>query len=211
MNDTMIDELSATDPIAQSVDWSPVKRSGNNYRTRELIEPRQGRLEYKPAMIAKVITWAVLLHSAPALLGTVVLVIIDQMSIGDAIAPFLFSGGATVLGYYMWSVMCSPIIFDGESNMYWRGGNDVRSSKTSIRFDDIHAIQLVSKRIIRTRKYHGNIRHRRKFNSVELNLVLSDGSRINVLDHSKVGLIRSEAARLGELIGVPVWDATATK
>ena len=209
MNNTVIDELSANDPIAQSVDWSPIKRSGNNYRTRELIERSQGRLEYKPAIVAKVITWAILLQSAPFFMGTIVLVIIGRMSIGDAIAPFLFSGGATVLGYYMWSVMCAPIVFDAEREMYWRGGSDARSSKTSIRFDDIHAIQLVSKRVLRTKHYRGNIRHRQRFNSVELNLVLSDGRRVNVLNHSKIGMIKSEAATLGALIGVPVWDATA--
>ena len=209
MNDTVIDKLRATDAIAQSVDWSPVKRGGNNYRTRELIESEQGRLEYKPAIVAKVITWAVLLQSAPVFLGTIALVIIDRLSVSEAIAPFLFSGSAVIFGYYMWSVMCSPIVFDRESKMYWRGGSDVDSSKTSIHFEEIHAIQLLSKRNIRTKKYHGNMRHRYRFKSVELNLVLSDGRRVNVLDHSKVGMIKSEAASLGELIGVPVWDATA--
>ena len=211
MNNTVIEEICATDSVAQSVDWSPIKRGGNSYRTRELIESKQGRLEYKPAMVAKVITWAVILHGTPALLGTIILVIIDRLSVSEAIAPFLFSGSAVILGYCMWSVMCSPIVFDAESNMYWRGGGDVDSSKKNVHFDDIYAIQLVSKRVIRTKKSHGNIRHRHKFKSVELNLVLGDGRRVNVLDHSKVGVIKSEAAILGELIGVPVWDVTATR
>jgi Fe2+ transport system protein B len=41
----------------------------------------------------------------------------------------------------------------------------------------------------------------------ELNLVLKDGKRLNVMDHSRRAHIRSDAQRLGQFLKVPIWDA----
>ncbi|MDP6491172.1 MAG: hypothetical protein QGG69_05335 [Kiritimatiellia bacterium] len=43
--------------------------------------------------------------------------------------------------------------------------------------------------------------------SYELNLVLQDGSRINVVDHGNKTKLREDAATLSEFLGRPVWDA----
>ena len=42
--------------------------------------------------------------------------------------------------------------------------------------------------------------------SYELNLVLQDGERLNVVDHGSFDVLREDAAKLGEFLGVPVWD-----
>jgi hypothetical protein len=41
--------------------------------------------------------------------------------------------------------------------------------------------------------------------SYELNLVLKDGRRINVVDHGGADKIRTDAATLADFLGVPVW------
>jgi hypothetical protein len=46
------------------------------------------------------------------------------------------------------------------------------------------------------------------FNSFELNLVLSDGSRVNCVDHAGKQLLRDDLYRLSALIGCKAWDAT---
>jgi hypothetical protein len=43
--------------------------------------------------------------------------------------------------------------------------------------------------------------------SYELNLVLDDGSRINVVDHGNLERLRSDAQTLSQFLGKPVWDA----
>lgn len=45
------------------------------------------------------------------------------------------------------------------------------------------------------------------YTSWELNLVLKDGSRLNVVDHAKVEQLRAEAAQLSRLIDCPVWES----
>ncbi len=43
--------------------------------------------------------------------------------------------------------------------------------------------------------------------SYELNLVLNDGSRINVVDHGNLKRLRSDTQTLSQFLGKPVWDA----
>jgi hypothetical protein len=45
------------------------------------------------------------------------------------------------------------------------------------------------------------------FWSYELNLVLADASRLNVVDHADLGLIRAQTLQLSAMIGCRVWDA----
>lgn len=43
---------------------------------------------------------------------------------------------------------------------------------------------------------------------VPLNLVLDDGSRINVVDHGCARSLRAEAHQLATFLDKPLWDAT---
>ena len=43
--------------------------------------------------------------------------------------------------------------------------------------------------------------------SYELNLICSDGSRINIVDHGALRKLREDAALLAEYLSIPVWDA----
>jgi hypothetical protein len=45
--------------------------------------------------------------------------------------------------------------------------------------------------------------------SYEINLVLTDGSRLNLVDHSIQSVIREDAQTLGAFLDVPVWDASS--
>jgi hypothetical protein len=42
----------------------------------------------------------------------------------------------------------------------------------------------------------------------ELNPVLNDGSRINVVDHGNLERLRGDAITLSQFLDKPVWDAT---
>ena len=43
--------------------------------------------------------------------------------------------------------------------------------------------------------------------SYELNLICSDGSRINIVDHGALRKLREDAALLAEYLSIPIWDA----
>ena len=47
------------------------------------------------------------------------------------------------------------------------------------------------------------------FNSFELNLVLTDNSRRNVIDHINLKAIIKDAKDLSNFLNVPIWHATS--
>ena len=75
----------------------------------------------------------------------------------------------------------------------------VRRNDSSAPLSSIHALQLLSEFISGSKN---------SYYSYELNLVLHDGSRINVVDHGNLERLRSDASTLSQFLGKPVWDAT---
>jgi hypothetical protein len=51
---------------------------------------------------------------------------------------------------------------------------------------------------------HGTHRYR----SHELNVILRDARRLNVIDHGDLEIVRRDAGQLARFLQVPVWDKT---
>ena len=89
--------------------------------------------------------------------------------------------------------------------MIWKGkkapklsGNQQQSSDL-IYVNDVHTFQIISERV---RSKNGS------YLSYELNLVLKDGNRVNIVDHGKQSQILIDADTLSHLLAKPVWDIT---
>ena len=92
-----------------------------------------------------------------------------------------------------------PLVFDRRRGLFWKGRKEPDeggSFGNATGFGAIHVLQLVPTVAPRSVGY-------------EINLVLGDGSRINVVAEGGVSRdrFREEAARLAEFLGKPVWDA----
>jgi hypothetical protein len=100
----------------------------------------------------------------------------------------------------------APIVFDKRKGSYWKGRTspyDVRHTselKDHAPLDRIHALQLISEHV------RGN---KSSYYSYELNLVLDDGARLNVVDHGSRERVQADARTLSEFLDKPIWDATA--
>lgn len=71
--------------------------------------------------------------------------------------------------------------------------------KTVVPFSQIHALQIVSEFI--SGKFDNYV-------SYEINLVLKDSTRINIVDHKDIGQIRLDAQKISTFLNIPVWDIT---
>ena len=119
----------------------------------------------------------------------------------------LLVGGAvfTVGGGLLWASRGRPLVFDPQSGFFWRGklprGRWPEPSlvRDLTPLSEIHALQLLTERV------RGD---KSSYDSHELNLVLRDGRRLNVVDHGDLDRLRRDAGRLASLLGKPVWDAT---
>jgi hypothetical protein len=102
--------------------------------------------------------------------------------------------------YYSFS---KPVIFDKTKGMYWKGWKAPKrylaegDKESSSRIGDIYALQIIPELVRSDNK---------SYVSYELNLVLRDGSRMNVVDHGDLVKLREDAKLVSEFLGIAIWD-----
>jgi len=120
--------------------------------------------------------------------------------------------------------MCELRSFDRREGCFWKGrwkrgdgALSIRRADLNARLEkealkdyidlaDVYAIQLIKEYVPGS---SGTDSRSSPYYSYELNLVLKDGERMNVVDHGNLTRIRADAIKLGEFLGnLPVWDAT---
>ncbi len=182
------------------VNWSPLKPGGANFKTHHLESVSHDRVVFASTAGAR------LFAGAFGFIGFIVMVIGLFMLAGTDLMPALIMApfGALFLavGIWMYRTFDEDIIFDRTDGLFWKkhrpdfsGGQEPEG--VWCRIDDIAAIQLLTERVS---SKNGS------YESYELNLVLQDGRRINVVDHGSTEQIDRDATKLGEFLGVPVWD-----
>ncbi|MCB9495434.1 MAG: hypothetical protein H6686_00915 [Fibrobacteria bacterium] len=192
------------DPLAARVEWTPLKRGGTNFRTHRLHQESPVLVRFKPSiqgyafplafLLGGVIPLAILIHAPGALMHF-------QLKHGLLL---LFSLPFFGIGIWSWRTMTRVSSFDKREGWYWAGGSIPSANPHLVDptracpLSDIKAIQILSESV---RGDKG-----RSYSSLELNLVLADASRRQVVDHGGGGL-EEEARTLAEFLGVPLWNA----
>jgi hypothetical protein len=201
------DPADFNDPIALKTSWSPAKKSGTDIQTHTLKKVETARLEFRASRSAKAVPMLIVLvglglplgfSASPILQGTFSLNL-------RTIPPIVMGFILLIIAGVIWHMFTTPIVFDRKKGYFWKGrntplGKPGKSPKnTSTLLNNIHALQLISETCWRSND--------RPYQSHELNLILKDGSRINVIDHGHKENIRESARRLSQFLGIPVWDA----
>lgn len=195
------------DPVALRTAWSPARGGGANFRTHRLVRTEPHRCEFRPAPGATLFAAFFFLVGA-GLVGAIAYAAArtprDTEPMAIAVAMFIGLVFATI-GAGMLYAGRTPIVFDKSSGWFWKGRKDPehvfdRSKlKNFAPLRDVHALQLLS-------EYCRGNKH--SYYSFELNLILGDGRRINVVDHGSREKLREDAAALAAFLGKPLWDAT---
>lgn len=205
---TPFDPAALQDPLALKTQWNALKGGGSNFRTHELVRKGQARMEFRPTITAY------FFYSIFILVGAGLLAVFPLQALfcpgagsEDKTAVFFCMLMGTVflsLGLFMAYTSTSPIVFDQMKMLFWKGrtkdGEMIRkeSFPVACELSRIHALQLISEHC------RGN---KSSYYSYELNLVLDDASRLNVVDHGSLKAIKQDAATLAGFLNVPVWDA----
>ena len=188
------------DPVAAKTGWDPARGGGQSFRGHRLVQVDHNRLEFRGTLGGKFFSLVVLL---PGLLltgmaiydATVAPVPGMKSTVGCFFAGLVFAGAGIL-------VFPSAIVFDRRANLFWknrllswrRGHAGSRSASISLK--RIYAIQILSELIKSKSTYY----------SYELNLVLEDGSRVNVVDQGGLEKLREDADTLSRFLGRPVWE-----
>lgn len=198
------DPATFDDSVAMSTEWGPAKGGGASFGTHNLRPVDSFRLEFRPAVGAIVFYGIFFVVGVGLLIGSIVVLMTD----GELpVFGILFFVGLvfTLVGGGLGYNGTAPIVFDKRRSAFWKGRtapHEMANRASHPKYaplDEIHALQLISELCSSD---DGS------YYSYELNVVLTDGSRINVVDHGKLGLLQSDAATIAEFLEVPVWDAT---
>lgn len=200
------DPSTLGDPVAMTTEWTPLKGGGSNFCTHQLVTVNSDQVKFQ-ATTGTILFSLVFLVSG---IGVLVLFLFPQLSSGrftlniDTIMPTIIGLIFTTAGGFMLAFGTAPAFFDKRNGYFWKGRKnpdevfDKSTLKDCVLLEHIHALQLVSEFC------RGN---KSSFYSYELNLVLQDGKRINVIDHGNQYKLQEDAKILAQFLGKPVWNA----
>ena len=190
------------DELATKTEWGPARAGGASFGTHRLKRRSPSRLEFAPGFGA----YAMGLIFVVAGAGVGIGMTLGGLQ-GDTSMIFFgipFGSIFFVAGIFITLHMTVPSVFDRSTERYWRGRKPPATRKGAkgavehCLLQDIHAIQLLSEYCSGSES---------SFTSYELNLVLKDATRLNVVDHGNLKTIREDGAQLAKYLNVPLWDA----
>ena len=203
------DPSSLNDEVALKTKWTPAKAGGTNFGTHRLQEVSVDRVEFRARGIALLFPLLFMFVGLVSGVGLSIAGLKGDMSMLYIGLPF--GGVFFLVGYFIMRTWLTPRVFDRRLGFYWRGHKAPQQFKqfksdkeASWPLQSIHAVQLIS-------EYCPNNSSSRDSNSCysyELNLVFTDGKRVNVVDHGNHALIGEDARSLADFLAIPVWDAT---
>ena len=173
--------------IAFKTSWEPLVGGGTNFCTH--------RVQKNASLDGDIFVFKTTIQAYLFAFSFVALGAMLAISSAAAKAPDQFALiGLGILAFgcwYLWSLRQKESRFD-------RYSNELTQGKKSFDLKHAEAIQLIREYV------RGN---KSSYYSYELNLICSDGNRINIVDHGALRKLREDAALLAEFLSIPVWDA----
>ncbi len=196
------------DPIGAKLDWSPIESGGTNIRTHRLVIENPQTAVFVPTALAKAF-YSLFMAIGLGLSGTM----IYNHTVNQAwsfnmitLVPILIGLIFAAFGGYMFFFGTRPCTFDKRAGYFWKGQTrptdhfNPDELEDVARLEEIHALQLI-------REYIPGDRQSRGYYSYELNLVLTSGDRVNIVDHGNLRKLRADAEKLAEFLEKPLWAA----
>ncbi len=187
--------------IKQKVSVIPLVKGGANFETHVLIKTDNG-YKFKPSTfyaffcgIFASVPYGALVYAGYKFQQTG-----NFNFITGNIFPTLIFLIFFLVGNYLLISLFSPIIFDKSNNSFTKGFNIslLNKKQRTIHLNNIVALQIIGEHV---RSDDGS------YKSFELNLVLNDSKRVNIVDHGKLKSLISDARTLSTFLNVPIWHA----
>ena len=181
------------DDFAKSVSWTPVVKSRirSSFCTKRLVISGDNKASFRPSV--QFLFFNLLFMGVPCLILLKVsvpgsFVFNDKWLLIPFMSLFLLIG----IPYLLWGLR--PIYFDLDKRQFIKYSSH---GYEKISMDDIHALQMIDDGQYQDETYY------------ELNLVLKNQNRLNIVCHNREEAIRKQAKQLSEILSVPFWDMTS--
>lgn len=204
--ETSVSPAVFNDPLALRTEWIPLKSGGSNFKTNHLHRITSTRWEFRSSTAMKCFSGLFFIIGVAICVCSVSK---HTPRTGDSWnSEFFFLTGfgaifALVGGMLGYSSLV-PAVFDKDRGYFSRSRKkpehlaDPSKLKNYVELKRIHALQLLKEHCKGDKS---------SYYSYELNLVLDDTSRMNVIDHGNLEAVREDARGLAEFLGKPLWDS----
>ncbi len=196
-----VDAAQFNDPVAFQTEWKGVRSGKTSGASSVLVQRDANLLAYKSS-IAGFIMGVFFILSGLFIFGL-------YFFIPGTKPWFILIIGLvfTLVGILIFRQASSPVAFDKTSRLFYKGRRqrsmpDETDVKHAARFDDVHAIQLLT-RLESSSSNNGPTHYYRVY---EMNLVKHDAQRIHVMTYGKALKAREDAKLISEFINIPIWD-----
>jgi hypothetical protein len=201
---TNTDAIDFTDDsIKKRVSVSPLKSGGSNFKTHVLREISPSKLVYKPSIGGVLFSFLFFTIGFGFIFFNLVPLFKTGASVSDLNWVLMLFGGVFALaGSILFYNLYKPRVFDKTSGLYYKSYKESSFGKHHVSLETIIAIQIIGERISSDNGSYG---------SFELNLVLEDSSRLNVVDHGNLKSINNDAHVISEFLNIPIWHAKSAE
>ncbi len=198
-------------PVALRTSWAPLKPGGTNFKTHNYVEER-GEARFQPTVGALLFGG---IFTVMGILFPIIALTSTQSNGGSGssavfiLIPLIFSG----VGIFMLRSFTTPIVFSKRKGYFWKGRVEESQRieradlKVKCKLVEIEAVQVIAE-WVRSRSSGSSGSGNSSYYSYEINLVLKDASRLNVVDYGNYRGVVDSAQKLSRYLNVPLWDAT---
>ena len=162
------------------------------------------RIEYRAS------AWAKFYGSVSILAGVGMIAFILNSEESTNIIFSIIVSVSVCWGIYSLYTSSEPMVFDKINGVFLKGRGEIQSFEENqaeskhIKLKDIYAIQLISEYVLEPSGF--NDADDDTYHSYEINLVLKNSRRINVIDHGDGFQVLADAKELSNFLGVPIWN-----
>lgn len=197
-----IDTKKFNDELAEEINWSPVSNIQGGICSRRLNQVGPNRLAFRPTLPMWMFALVFIVF------GILILYLSFRVEF-QGVTPVLAAAIFLVIGTVLVYVNLVPAVLDKQEGWYWKGwkspAHTMNPGKNAAKLNQVHAIQLLCKIGVRPGSNNRGHRHQ-PLEAYELNLVMRDTSRLNVICHGNLAKIREDARLMSRFLGKPLWD-----
>lgn len=193
------------DPMAEQIQWTPLQSGGSSFAAQNLTEINPDRFELKPTLQSKLFSFVFMGVGV-----AIPLFFIPDIDFADEDAMLslgflsIFGLLFAASGFFTLRKFSKPTVFDKSIGKFWKGKNgpdkkpELMNSELVYDLDKVYAIQLLSEYVRSDKK---------SYYIFELNFVMDDTKRLNILRQGGKAKIRKNADTLSKFLNIPIWDA----
>ena len=206
---TISEYLQTSDRVVKLTSWKPLSSSGQDFKSHRMVQVDDDHVEFRISLQSMMLSLSIFTMGVVVMVMSIFSKQMGMSGSGNPILMFLIGLLFAGLGLYLFTKAREKICISRAYPAIYKGDIDPSNAINPQTIDyfhpleRLHAIQLLQKYVESDSDGKSSF-----YFSYELNLVLSDGRRIKVLDHGNIKAIIKQSNDLALFLNVPLWKVT---